>query len=598
MIRTISIGAGLVPLAVTVLVLARMGGPTPVDEGRPAPAPAAAGALGCKIAPFTLRDFRGQPWSLAGLSDRKLVVVVFLGSTCPLANLYGPRLTELAREFGPRGVAFVGISANAQDTLADLAAFVRRHRLPFPLLKDPAHAVADQMGAVRTPETFVLDAERIVRYRGRIDDQYGVGSQRPRPAQRYLASALDELLSGRPVSCPSVPAVGCRIGREPKVEPHGTVTYGREISRLLARRCVSCHRAGDIAPFPLTDYREVAGWSAMIREVVSAGRMPPWFADPRHGRFRNEARLTPEEKSLLVNWIDDGCPAGSLADQPAAATFPKAWRIGRPDRILPIAMAPFTIPAEGEVAYQYFLVDPGFAEDRFVRAAQVRPRNLAVVHHALVSIVPPDGDMSKLDSAGAMLDYAPGMPPTELPAGYAIRIRAGSKLLFQIHYTPNGSPQTDLTRLGLVFAEPHAVQHEVRGGAVINPELEIPAGAAHHQVAGELRLAEGVRLVSLSPHMHLRGKSFRFEAVFPDGRHTVLLDVPRYDFNWQLRYEPAEPPQLPAGTRLICTAVYDNSADNPANPDPTATVGWGDQTWDEMLIGFFAFVPDRAGPRP
>jgi peroxiredoxin len=576
-----------------MVLFARTGGTTPegnTAELLPAVEAISPSPVGRKVDNFTLCDSRGQPHSLATLAEKKLVVVVFLGASCPLAKLYGPRLAELASEFEPRGVAFLGVNSNAQDSLADVAAFVRLHQIPFPILKDPDQAVADLLGAVRTPEAFVLDENRVVRYWGRIDDQYGIGVQRVRVQQRDLALALEQLLAGKTVSRPVVPSVGCRIGREPRVQSHGTITYAREIRPIVERRCVSCHRRGDIAPFSLTRPRSVVRWSAMIREVVSEGRMPPWFADGRHGRFRNDARLAREEKRLLLAWIDDGCPLDEGAEPAADPGVSGGWRIPSPDLVLPMAKQAFSIPAEGEVAYQYFEVDPGFREDRFVRAVQVRPGNLAVVHHAMVSIMPPDGDKSRLDNVGALLDYAPGMPPTVLPDGYAIRIPAGSKFLFQMHYTPTGSPHTDLSRLGLVFTEPQKVRHEVRGGAVINPDLSIPPGAERHQVVGEFLLAEDVRLLSLSPHLHLRGKSFRFEAVFPDGRREILLDVPRYDFNWQLRYELAEPKRLPTGTRLVCTAVYDNSAANPANPDPSQTVTWGDQTWEEMLIGFFAFV--------
>jgi peroxiredoxin len=578
-----------------LLCSARTGGPAgdacrQVTATPPTAEAALSSPVGRCVSDFSLRDARGKLHALSALSDSKLVVVIFLGTTCPLATLYGPRLAELAGQLAPRGVGFLGINANAQDSLADVAAYARRHKIHFPILKDPDHTVADRLGAVRTPEAFVLDERRVVRYWGRIDDQYGVGVQRSRPQRRYLVEAVEELLAGESVTHPVVPSVGCRIGREPRARPRGTVTYAGEISRIVRQRCVACHRPGDVAPFPLTEAQEVVRWSAMIREVVSDGRMPPWFAAPRHGRFRNDARLTADEKRLLLAWIDDGCPLGALRRLPPAPRFPDGWRIPQPDTVLPMATQPFTIPAEGEVEYQTFVVDPGFTEDRLVRAAQVRPGNLAVVHHALVSILPAHGDMSRLDNLGALLDYAPGMQPTVLPEGHAIRIPAGSKLVFQVHYTPNGSAQTDLTRLGLVFADPRRVRHEVRGGAVAKVDLSIPPGAEHHEVVGELRISEDIRLLSLSPHLHLRGKSFRFEAVFPDGRREVLLDVPRYDFNWQLRYELAEPKRLPAGTRLVCTAVYDNSAGNPANPDPTQTVGWGDQTWQEMLIGFFAFV--------
>ena len=548
--------------------------------------------VGRVIDDFTLHDVFGRPHALSEWAESKFLVVAFLGTECPLSKLYGPRLDELTREFGPRGVVFVGVNPNAQDSLADVAAFVRVHNIACPIFKDIDGSVAGSMGATRTPEVFVLDGGRVVRYWGRIDDQYGVGVRRPAPERRDLADALEELLAGRPVSRPVVPSVGCRIGVGPSPRAEdGDVTYAKQISRILQHRCVECHRAGQPAPFPLTDYRDAADWSAMIREVVDDGRMPPWFADPKHGRFRNDARLTADEKRLLFQWIDDGCPEGDAADLPQPPELPDGWRIPRPDQVVFMADQPYEVPAQGELPYQYYLVDPGFTEDKYLQAAEVRPGDPSVVHHALVMIVPPGADGFAPDSAGALLDYAPGMAPTVFPQGQAFRVAAGSKFLFQMHYTPNGSPRRDRTCLGLVFADPKTVKIAVRGGAVFNTAIALPAGARDYGLTAEWVAPQDILLLSMSPHLHLRGKSFRFEAAYPDGRREMLLDVPRYDFNWQLRYELDAPRRLPKGTRLVCTARWDNSADNPANPDPTRTVGWGDQTGDEMLIGFFAYAP-------
>ncbi|HVS38547.1 MAG TPA: redoxin domain-containing protein [Gemmataceae bacterium] len=553
-----------------------------------APAALKSTPIGRKIDDVIIHDLFGKPHTLSEWADSKFLVVAFLGTDCPLSKLYGPRLDELAREFGSRGVAFVGVNPNAQDSLADLAAFVRLHKIAFPLFKDINGAAAERMGAVRTPEVFVLDADRVVRYWGRVDDQYGVGARRPTPIRRHLAEALVELLDDKLVSLPAVPSVGCRIGRLPPQKSSGDVTYANQISRLLQRRCVECHRAGEAGPFPLTDYRNAADWSAMIGEVVADDRMPPWFADPRHGRFRNDARLTPEEKSLLFRWIDDGCPEGGPAAQPAPLAASDGWRIPMPDQIIYMADQPYEVPADDDVPYQYFKVDPGFTEDKYVQAAEVRPGDAAVVHHALVMIVPP-GEGVAPDSAGALLDYAPGMAPTALPPGAALRVAAGSKFLFQMHYTPNGSHHRDRTSLALAFADPKTVKISVRGGAVFNTQINIPAGARDYSLTAEYTAPQDIMVLNLSPHLHLRGKSFRFEAIYPDGGRETLLDVPRWDFNWQLRYDLAQPARLPKGTRLVCTAHWDNSADNPNNPDPMRQVRWGDRTDDEMMIGFFAY---------
>jgi peroxiredoxin len=549
-------------------------------------------AIGRQIADFSLRDFRGKAHSLADFKQSKLVVVTFLGCDCPLARLYAPQLAKLAGKFGSRDVSFLGIDSNSQDTLTELADFGRLHDLQFPLLKDPGNRVADLFGAARTPEVFVLDEHRMVRYRGRIDDQFTVGRRRPQPTRTDLVAALEELLAGQPVSVAETEAAGCLIGRVPHREPRGDVTYSNQIARLLQNRCVECHREGEIAPFALTSYEEVAGWAPTMREVVHDGRMPPWFANPEHGTFSNDARLTADEKRLLDEWIDNGCPTGDPADLPEARQFTVGWRIPPPDQVIAIRDEPVDVPAEGVVAYRYYTVDPGFTEDKWIKAAECRPDNRRVVHHIVAIFLPPGQPVRGM--RGAMVGFAPGMPPTQFPEGVAMLVPAGSKVIFQMHYTPDGSPEKDRSSLGLVFADPSDVKQRIGGGMAANRSFQIPPGADNYEVTSRHVFDKDVRLLTLTPHMHLRGKSFRYEAEYPDGAREVLLDIPHYDFNWQLRYHLAEPKLLPKGTQLHCTAHFDNSTDNLANPDPTKTVRWGDQTWEEMMIGYFSTLPVEA----
>ncbi len=582
---------------------------------------------------FTLPDTHGRDRSLTEFADSPLIVVAFLGTECPLARLYAPRLQELSQQYAERGVAFVGIDSNQQDSLTEIAAFGQHHGIKFPLLKDHQQQVADQFGAVRNPQVFVLDEQRTVRYRGRIDDQYGLGASsgyaRTEVQRRDLGIALDELLAGKAVSQPTTEALGCLIGRQPKVEPHGDVTYTKHIAPLLQEHCVSCHRADEIGPFALTDYDEVVGWADMMREVVAEGRMPPWSANPEFGHFANDARLSDEQKQLLYDWVDNGCPPGDPADLPPPRQWTAGWRISPPDQVMKMRRS-YQVPAEGVVSYQYFPIDPGWDEDKWIQQAEVRPGNAAVVHHIIVFVVPPGGlgkmlrgggtagespldrlrrlrqaeggpeqqagppagrRAGGLEARGAGLTaYVPGSAPTVHEPGVATFVPKGSKLIFQMHYTPNGTAQEDRSYLGVVFADPKSVKKRIHGGAVMNRGFTIPPEAANHEVTSERLIASDQLLVSMSPHMHLRGKSFRYEAIYPDGHHEVLLDVPRYDFNWQLRYVLAEPKLLPAGTKLHCTAHFDNSADNLANPDPEDTVRWGPQTWHEMMIGFFSTV--------
>ena len=558
--------------------------------------------IGRHIQDFTLRDSGGREHSLRDYKDSKLIVVVFLSADCPLAKLYGPRLEDLAKKFAGRGVTVLGIHANAHESLTSLARYARENGLTFPLLRDVGNDVADRFGAKRTPEAFILDQGRAIRYRGRIDDQYGVGIQRHTVASQDLIDALEELLAGQVVSRPVTTPVGCLINRGAPPGT-GTVTYTKNIAPILQQRCLECHRAGQIAPFPLTTYKDAAGWSAMIREVVDQGRMPPWSANPKHGKFANDPSLTPSEKKVLFDWIDSACPEGDPADLPPPGPFGVGRTIPQPDLVVSMK-EPFTVPAQGVIEYQFFEVDPGFKEDRWVQAIEIRPGNRAVVHHCSVFLRPPgstqDVEVGTLGSF-VLATMAPGTPATVLPEGMAKRVPAGWRFVFVMHYVTVGSPQTDRTSLALKFADPKTVRQEVATKLMYDLDLRIPPGEANHQVSQTWRINNDVLLLSLFPHLHLRGKSFRYEAIFPGGDVEILLDVPQYDFNWQHRYVLSEPRRLAAGTLLRCTAVYDNSADNPANPDPTVTVRTGPQSWDEMFNGYFDVVladQDLTAPVP
>jgi peroxiredoxin len=547
--------------------------------------PPAAGDQTTPVA-YKLQDFRGAWHELGDVRDRKLVVLAFVGTECPMAALYAPRLAELARAYAKKGVVFFGVDSNAQDALSALARFAKEQNLPFPILKDVGNELADRLGVARTPEVVVLDSERRVAYRGRIDDQYGFGVHRPAPLHRDLTNALDDLLADRAVRVPRTEAAGCRIGRVPiKKEPaRGSVTYSKEVSRILRDRCVACHREGEIAPFTLTSYAQAAGWAAMIQEVIESGRMPPWHASPAHGTFANEARLTQAEKQTVAAWIAAGLPEGDPHDLPEPPRFVKGWRIPAPDLVVQLPRT-VSIPAEGTMPYENFVIDPKLTQDVWVQASQVRPGNPSVVHHLVVFVLPPGTRESdvRLDFLAA---YAPGMPPRILPAGTAKLIPAGSRLMFQVHYTPRGTPQTDRSEIGFRFADPKTIHKQMTAVMALNTSLRIPPGADDHPVTAQYRFDQDTLIYSLLPHMHLRGKSFQFVAHYPDGRREVLLDVPRYEFDWQNVYVLSKPKLMPEGTLLRCLGRYDNSPSNPSNPDPKSTVRWGEQTRDEMLVGY------------
>jgi hypothetical protein len=530
-----------------------------------------------------------------------LVIVVFLGVECPQAKLYGARLADMARALESRGVQFVGIDSNQHDSPSEVAQFIQTHAIPFPILKDKNGQVADRFGATRSPEVFVLDRHRALRYRGRIDDQNAGNVHRTKPTRLDLGIAVEELLAGRPVSEPETAAGGCLIDRAPPTSRRDSITYTRDVAPILNQHCIVCHRPGQIAPFALTNYEKVARWARTIREVVEEQRMPPWHADPAYGRFANDARLTDGEKQILARWVECGCPEGDPADLPAPPVFHEEWNIPGPDLVVSMP-EPFTVPAEGIVPYQSFEVDPGFEEGRWIKAAEIRPGNRRVVHHCTVFLKPPRTEEPV--EQGALGSFclaatAPGTPPLVLPDGMAKLVPAGWHLVFLVHYATVGSVQTDQTRLGLLFADPHTVRQEVATKLIYDNDLCIPPHVADHRVEHIHQFHDDVLLLALFPHMHLRGKSFRYEVAYPDGTNEVLLDVRRYDFNWQNRYVLAEPKRLPSGTILRCIAHYDNSAGNPANPDPDATVHAGPQSQDEMFNGYFEWaLADQDLTRP
>ena len=545
---------------------------------------------GNRVESFILQDTRGGRIRSQGDEAGDLLIVAFLGTECPLAKHYAVRLQAISEQYREREVTVVGIFSNAQDSTREIEAFRELHKLTYPLCKDSGSRVADLFGATRTPQVFLLDKERIVRYQGRVDDQYQIGVVRDRPQQEDLKNALEAVLAGQTPAVAETEPIGCLIGRE-KVAQGQTVTFSKEIIRLFQERCIDCHRAGQAAPFELTSYTQARGWASMIEEVVEENRMPPWHADPAIGKFQNDSHLHAAEKQLIRDWVAAGAPEGDKADLPQPKNYPSEWLLPeRPQVILQITEKPVPIPAQGEVKYQYFKVDPGFTEDTWIRGAEIRPGNYAVVHHVLVFTREKGGRGQGLngEEGGFLAAYVPGLIPELYPPGMAKRIPAGAELIFQMHYTPNGSPQEDLSQIGLILAEPETITHQVMTSSAVNRRLEIPPYAADYSISGySPRSEREVQLLALMPHMHLRGKAFSYALQSPAGELTPLLSIPQYDFNWQTAYRLAEPLLLPAGSRIKCVAHYDNSEANPHNPAPEKTVRWGEQTWDEMMIGYF-----------
>jgi peroxiredoxin len=547
-------------------------------------------AVGQRVESFSLKDIHRRPRSLDDFKDKKLIVVAFLDTECPLANLYLPTLVELHKQYSEKGVQFLGINSSSQDSFIEMSAHAQEREVPFPILKDFDQSVAATLGAKRTPEVIVLDSGRTVRYRGRIDDQYGIGYRREKATQHDLANAMEQALAGQKISTAQTEVSGCLIERASRKPLKEEVNYAKQVSRLLQKHCQECHRPGEIGPFSLLTYDDAKKRAGRIREALIEQRMPPWYADSRHGKFLNDRRLPQEELDTLIAWIDAGTPRGDDKDLPPPLKFVKGWKIGEPDKVFTMEKE-FTVPATGVLNYQRFTVDPGLKEDTWIQAAECRPGNRAVVHHILVYVLKPGSrnPYSPDGTAATLAGWAPGDMPAIYPPGTARLIPANSKLLFEVHYTPNGTEQTDRSSVGVIFAKKKP-ERVAETNILANLTFKIPPKEGNVKGKMVFTFPEDALVLSFMPHMHLRGTSAKYVATYPDGRTETLLSVPDYDFAWQSVYRFAEPIRIPMGTKLTWSGTWDNSPDNPRNPDPTKEVIWGLQTWDEMQNGWMDVV--------
>jgi hypothetical protein len=335
----------------------------------------------------------------------------------------------------------------------------------------------------------------------------------------------------------------------------------------------------------------------MISEVTELNRMPPWHADPKYGSFRNDSHLTDNEKHIFAEWAAAGAPQGDPKDLPPPPQFADGWMIPEPDEIIYMSSRLYDVPATGIVPYKYFVVDPGWKEDRWISAIEARPGNPSVVHHILVAAIPPGAEKREVlrEDDAYLGTYVPGFLHEALGPGFARPVPAGSKLVFNVHYTPNGTPQEDRSYVGIKFADPKSVIREVTVSCAFNHQFRIPPGASNYEVRSQYAFKCDSLLLAFGPHMHYRGKDFLYEALYPNGHREILLSVPRYDFGWQPMYRLQEPKMVPRGTVITCVAHFDNSEANLNNPDPKVAVTWGQQTFDEMMAGFFEIAPAAEG---
>lgn len=539
------------------------------------------------VADFKYRDVQGDRGSLESLLDgRQALVIVVRTRECPVSRRYGHRLAEMESAYGEKGVQFVyldlGEAASREEALGD----IERFGFEAPYILDSERRIGATLQASVSSEVFVIDGAHTLRYRGAVDDQFGITYSNLDVSAHYLRDALDQVLAGDDVEVPFAEPSGCDLEGEVAAVPRRQVTYHSRISRIVNQNCVTCHRAGGVGPFALDSYEQVYGRRHMVQFMVSEGLMPPWYASPEHGEWANDRSLSARDKRDLLGWIGDGAPEGDRALAALPRNLKEGWQLGiEPDIVITIPAAE-EIPAEGVLDYRHVYVKTNWAEDRWVRAAEVVPTAKDVTHHVIVYLEEEDAE----ERGGWLVGYAPGVPARDWGGEAGKRIAVGQTLMFELHYTTNGEEAVDETRLGLYFHD-EPPPNEIYMAAVSTDEFEIPAHAANHEVVAELEFEDPGRIWSLLPHMHLRGRAFRYDLIRADGTEETILKVPRYDFNWQLVYEPVTPFEINAGDRLRGTAWYDNSEGNPANPDPNSPVRYGEQSFEEMMFGFFEWIP-------
>lgn len=568
------------------------------EDGRTAkPVDARPLGVGRLVPDFKLSDIAGRSRMLSDYRG-KPVVLALTSTTCPVTKKYGPTLSNLEASYKAKGVQFVYVNPSETDDKRDMVDMVRKLKLSGPYVDDPT--IPAVFEAKTTAEVFLIDGSRTLRYRGAIDDQYAIGASLDKPRNTYLINALDNLLAGREIDVPATYAPGCVLPTKTAKTAATSDTYHGRISRIIQDNCLECHRTGGVGPFSLDTYREVKGRAEMIKYVVEKGIMPPWFAadSEESSPWKNDKSLSKADKAALLKWLDGEMPEGDPKEAPAPRKFYTDWKIGKPDAVFEIPR-PIKVKSDGVMPYQEVVVPTNINEDKWVQRLEVQPTARQVVHHVLIFVQQPGQRHDPLEEvSGFFAAYVPGSNSLIYPDGFAKFLPAGSSLRFQIHYTPNGAATEDQTRLGLVFAK-EKPKHEMHTAGIVNFGLVIPPNVDNHEQTGFVNVPFDAKITALMPHMHVRGKACRYDLIAPDGKRERLLDVPRYDFNWQLAYNYREPKEVKKGSKIEFIAWYDNSDKNPHNPDPSKTVRWGLQTYDEMHLGYVEyFVPGLEPGKP
>jgi hypothetical protein len=553
------------------------------------------------LAGYAALDQNGAVYRLAEMRGSRATAIVMLSPECPISNQYIPTLNRLGREFAQQQIEFVGVVSDPTLAWSDVAKFAREFSIEIPLLYDTSGDLRQTLQPTHVPESFLLSPRGAMLYSGRIDNRYeSVGRRRAKITQHDLRDAMAALLEDREITPLRTTPVGCKLSENARPE----VTFSHQIAPILYARCVECHRPGEVAPFALLTCEDATKRADWIAEVVKGDVMPPWTLRSGYGHFRGQRTLSPREKALLTQWAEAGAPRGDEKLAPPVPEFSEGWQLGPPDLVLEMPEA-FSIPADGPDIFRFFVLPIEIPEDQTVVAVDFKPGNPRVVHHSILYL-DSSGAARRYDEADPLPGYegfvtggfspsgtlgfwAPGYTPRFFPEGVGQRLAKGSDLAMQLHYHPSGKAETDASKVGIYFAK-KPVQRYVGGLALIDFDVDIPAGEKQHQMEFDFTLPVAVEIIDVTPHMHLIGTEMKVTATLPDGSTVPLVWVD-WDFNWQDQYEYVQPVHLPAGTRIDMVAQFDNSVDNPANPNsPPAHVEFGEETTDEMSICAFRIL--------
>ncbi len=537
----------------------------------------------------------GNPKLLSDLTAGKPLVVFFTSPSCPISKRLAPEQAAIEKAFAGKGVQFLFVNPSGADTPAELEAFATQNGFRAPLVHDSTGRMALALNGSTTTECFLLNATGKLIYHGAINDQYGIGTSLPKARNHFLRDAIKAMLSGSSVAKNQTEAPGCFLNTSSAMLKQQELTYHRDIAPIIKANCGSCHRTGGLAPFALDSYQAVASRSAMLKAVIESKVMPPWSASPPaigdHSPWMNDRSLSPADHLALITWLSGSKLEGSAPKEVSKPEPIPEWNIGKPDLILQLPK-PIKVQATGFMDYEELSIDPGVSDEKWISAVEIRPTDPSVVHHVLVWAIPKGQKFDQaLALSGFFAGYVPGNSYQIFPSGFAKKFPANSRIVLQIHYTPNGKATEDQLKLGLKFADKPPV-HELKMTAALKLGIKIPPGAERHEEVAIRNIPVNAKITAFMPHMHVRGVGYRYELKAPDGSRKTLLDIPNYDFNWQHLYRYKEPMPVVAGSQIIATAWYDNSATNRANPDPTKTVRWGDQTFDEMMLGYIEYYLD------